>query len=139
VLSAQTLLANRQVDKSFLFRGFEDNGNCDQEWLRRWGAWVITEQTLLGHVSAFSDFFLAKLSNDMDIDFSYIDQLAIASQRNGVALDIFIQPTHVSELLFFREGGIWPLYEKFKTDLLRSVSDARLVTRWTSDSSISAT
>jgi hypothetical protein len=125
VLSGETLLANRQADKSFLFRGFEDNGNYDQEWLRRWGAWVITEQNLVGHVSHYSDFLLARVSNDMDIDLSYIDQLAMTSQRHGVALDIFITPVHVSELLFYREGGIWPLYEKFKTEVLRSVVDAR--------------
>jgi hypothetical protein len=124
-LSVETVLANRKSDKSFLFRGFGENGSYDQEWLRRWGASVITEQNLLGHVSNYTDHLLNRTANDMHADFGYVDQAAAAAQRNGIALDMFIPPVHATELILIREGGIWPLYERFKTDLLRRVDEAR--------------
>ncbi len=124
-LSVRTVSQNRLSDKSFLFREFGIDGSYDQQWLQRWRARVISETNMLSHVSNYSGVFLTRVSNDMEIDFSYIGQLAAASRRNGIALDIFILPEHVSELLLYSEGGIWPLYQKFKLNLLDAVETAR--------------
>jgi hypothetical protein len=124
-LSVQTVLANRKADKSFLFRSFGENGSYDQEWLRRWGAHVITEQNLIGHVGNYTNFLLSKVSNEMGIDLTYVDQLAQAAKLHQLDVDLFITPVHVTELLLFKEGGIWPLYERYKTELLQRVEDVR--------------
>jgi hypothetical protein len=125
LLSAQTFAANRQSDRSFLFHGFEPNGAYDQTWLRRWFAWVITEGNLRGHIINYRNLLLAKVSNDVEVDVSYVDLLAATAGRDGIALDLYVRPEHVSELLLYYEGGIWPLFEKYKRTLLRAANAAR--------------
>lgn len=124
-LSIQTVLANRKADKSFLFRSFGENGIYDQGWLRRWAAFVITEQNLLGHISNYTDFLINRAANATHVDVEYVYEAAAAAQGDGMALDIFITPVHATELILFREGGLWPLYEQFKIDLLRAIEHAR--------------
>jgi len=119
------VLANRRIDKSPLFRKFNDDGSHDQEYLRVWDPWVITEQNMLGHVSNYTNFLLARVSNDMEVDFSYLGQLVAAMNRHGINLDLFVPPVHVTELLLFSEGGVWPLFEKFKVNLLQTTAVLR--------------
>jgi hypothetical protein len=120
ILSLQTVAANLQSDRSFLFYGFAPNGAYDQVWLRRWTAWVITNANLRGQIVNYRNLLVSKVSNNMDVDFSHLDALAAKAARDGIALDFFVTPEHVAELLLYYEGNIWPLFEKFKRSLLRA-------------------
>jgi hypothetical protein len=125
VLSFQTVAANRKADQLSVFRGYGNDGTFDQAWLGHMAARAIVQELALAHVASLTDAFLNKISNDMEIDFSYVDALAEAAARDGVALDFFVTPEHVVQLLLYDQGGVWPLYEKFKFGLLRSVDAAQ--------------
>lgn len=125
VLSLQTVAANLQQDRSFLFRGFEPNGAYDQTWLRRWTARVITEQHVHGQVTNYYELYLKKMSNEMDPDVLYVEQMAQILAADGIALDLYFRPEHVSELLLYDEAHLWPLFEKFKRGIVTAVERSR--------------
>jgi hypothetical protein len=125
VLNFQTVAANRKTDQLSVFNGYGKDGTFDQAWLTHMAARAIVEELALAHVGFLTETFLAKISSDMGIDFSYVDALAAAAARDRVALDFFVPPEHVVQLLLYDQGGVWPLYEKFKFGLLRSVDAAK--------------
>ena len=127
-LSTETVQWNRRVDLSSArsFRRFADDGGYDQSWLKRFAAGVITQQNVVGHTNNYSNYFLVRVSNEMDIDYSFVQELAAAAKEYGFALDLFIPPEHVTELLLYKEGGIWPLFEKFKRGVLNARQDAQM-------------
>ncbi len=124
LLSVRTILANQEKDKSSRFRRFNADGSFDQEWLRRFDAWVITEEAVIDHVAHYSNHFLGHWSNDFEVDFSSLLQLIEATSGYGIHVDLFIPPEHVTELLFYSEAGVWPLYEKFKVAFALAVEKA---------------
>jgi hypothetical protein len=125
ILSLETIAANRIKDRAAIIQGYEKNGTFDQSWLRYMAAPILTREIALTHVASYTDFLLVNISNEMTFDFSYVDALAAAAGRDGISLDFFVPPEHVVELLLYDLGGVWPLYERFKLDLLRAVDAAR--------------
>jgi hypothetical protein len=125
VLNFQTVAANRKADQLSVFKGYGEDGTFDQTWLMHMAARAILQDLALAHVGFLTETFLAKISNEMEIDFSYLDTLAAAAARDQIALDVFVPPEHVVQLLLYDRGGVWPLYEKFKFRLLESVDTAK--------------
>jgi hypothetical protein len=124
-LGFQTVAANMKRDQSFVSRGFEPDGSYDQQWLQRRMPKAISEQSLVSHIANYDKLLVSRVTNDLDIDLAYVDQLAELASRDGAALDVFITPEHASELLLYHEGGIWPLYEKLKRGLVQAGAAAQ--------------
>jgi hypothetical protein len=127
LLSVRTVALNRTTVKTPVSttRGYEEDGTNDLQWGPIWQPWMLTEQTATDHNAYYIGRFLPGLSNDLTPDLSYLDRIVSIAARNGVAVDLFIPPEHMTELLLYSEAGIWALFEKFKMNLLQTVQDLR--------------
>jgi hypothetical protein len=124
ILNYKTVAANKGATAS-VFHGYGADGRFDQDWLKATSPRVIGKADALNLAVSYHRLFTSRLTNDMKSDFSYVEAFAAAAARDNIELDFFIPPEHALLLLSYSIGGVWPLYEQFKRELLEATDAAK--------------